>query len=86
MYCLKKFFVRLMLLILHVNAFDDNGPIVDVRSLTSLPLEGLLNIKRNMVNLEMLEGDKMDISEANSTASGKLNFSKKCVLILFMVL
>lgn len=59
-----------MLLILHVNGFDDD--IVDVKSLTSLPLEGLLNIKRNILNLEMLEGDNMESLEANTTSSGKL--------------
>lgn len=59
-----------MLLILHVNGFDDD--IVDVKSLTSLPLEGLLNIKRNILNLEMLEGDNMESLEANITRTGKL--------------
>lgn len=59
-----------MLLIIHVNGFDDD--IVDVNSLTSLPLEGLLNIKRNILNLEMLEGDNMESLEANTTSSGKL--------------
>lgn len=70
MNCFKKCLFGLMLLILHVNGFDDD--IVDVKSLTSLPLEGLLNIKRNILNLEMLEGDNMESLEANTTSSGKL--------------
>lgn len=72
MYCLKKYIFWLTLIILHVNAFDDDAAIVDVRSLSSLPLEGLLNIKRNIVNLQMLERDNMETLEANTTTSGKL--------------
>ncbi|KAL1505784.1 hypothetical protein ABEB36_005265 [Hypothenemus hampei] len=72
-------FMILFIVIIKVNSHEDRYSIVDVKSLSLLPLDGLLNIKKNLLDFVPIDDDHNSTATDENTpsASPLIGLNKK---------